>query len=125
ALKAVTRLQLTDDHAVDPAMAAYVEAACRRASRRSLHNVTLSFVADRRDLTEAVRDVVVPTLMVMSRERADWTPELARTVCAAMRTADVVELSGFRTLAAVEQPAALVEAIRAFWHRHPSSRLAD
>ena len=92
-----------------------VDAALRTASRRSLALSVDSFVTRRSDLSWALPRIEVPTLLVATDDRFDWTPELAEAAAARLPDGRVVVVPGANVLAPLEQPQATADTVLAFW----------
>ena len=92
-----------------------VDAALRTASRRSLALTVDSFVTRRSDLSWALPRIEVPTLVVATDDRYDWTPELARAAAALLPDGTFATVTGANVLAPLEQPRATAEAVLSFW----------
>jgi pimeloyl-ACP methyl ester carboxylesterase len=94
-----------------------VDAALRRPTRRSLALTVQSFVVDRTDLSWALPRIAVPTLVVATDDRYDWTPELAEAAAARLPRGSFTTVPGADVVAPLEQPDLTAEAVLAFWAR--------
>ena len=112
---AVIGAMLTDASAADPEIRRVVLDALRRPSRSSLARALQSFILDRVDVTDRLRDIRVPSLYVASDDRGDWSPTDAQRAAELTPNATAVTITEARTLVPLEQPERLAEAILAFW----------
>ncbi|WP_205843800.1 alpha/beta fold hydrolase [Nakamurella deserti] len=107
---------LTDaSRASDPVAVELILGPLRRADREGMALAVETAIVNRTDLAWAAARIRRPVLFVTTDDRGEWTPERAREVSAGMTDAREVTVSGSRVLPAVEQPDALVAAIREFW----------
>ncbi|WP_164983929.1 alpha/beta fold hydrolase [Cellulomonas endophytica] len=95
-----------------------LDAALRRPSRRSLAMTVRSFIIARTDLSWALPRIAVPTLVVATDDRYDWTPELAEAAARALPRGTFATVHGANVVAPLEQPAATAELVLAFWAEH-------
>jgi pimeloyl-ACP methyl ester carboxylesterase len=113
---AILETLLTDaSRANDPAAVELILGPLRRADREGMALAVETAIVNRTDLAGAAARIRRPVLFVTTDDRGEWTPERAREVAAGMTDAREVTVSGSRVLPAVEQPDALVAAIREFW----------
>lgn len=113
--KAVIAAMLTDASATDTRILRVVTESLARPTRKSMSYALRSFIIDRRDVTERLARITAPSLFVASDDRGDWSPEDAQRAAALAPNARALTISGARTLVPLEQPAALADAILAFW----------
>ncbi len=92
-----------------------LDAALRRPSRRSLAMTVRSFIIGRTDLAWALPLITVPTLVVATDDRFDWTPELAADAARALPDGALATITGATVAAPVEQPEATAEVELGFW----------
>lgn len=92
-----------------------LDAALRTPSRRSLALTVDSFITRRTDLSWALPRIQVPTLVVATDDRYDWTPELAAAAAARLPDGTFTTVGGATVVAPLEQPEATAEAVLAFW----------
>ncbi|KAA9146978.1 alpha/beta hydrolase [Microbacterium lushaniae] len=113
--KAVVAAMLTDASATDTRILRVVMESLARPTRQSMSYALRSFIIDRRDVTDRLARIAVPSLFVASDDRGDWSPEDAQRAAAQAPNARSLTITGARTLIPLEQPAALADAILAFW----------
>lgn len=106
---------LTRRSAQDPHIDRIVSDCLVRPTRRSLHLALQSFILDRRDVTDKLSRILVPTLFVAGDDRGDWSPQGAERAAAMTAGARVVIVRQARTLVPLEQPAALAAALAPLW----------
>lgn len=112
---AVLAAMLTDASAAEESIRRVVVDSLARPSRRSLVLAVQSYVLDRRDITDELADLAVPSLFVASDDRGDWSPEHAARAADRAPDAEVVTIAGARTLVPLEQPEAFAVQVRRFW----------
>jgi len=111
----VRQAMLTDASAADPRMRSVLDDSLARPTRRSLALAIRSFILERRDVTDELAAIRVPSLFVASDDRGDWAPEDAAASAAITPHARAVTIAAARTLVPLEQPQALHAQVRAFW----------
>lgn len=94
-----------------------LDAALARAGRRSLAMTVRSFIIRRTDLSWALPRITVPTLVVATDDRYDWTPELAQEAARALPDGTFDTVTGANVVAPLEQPEATAGAVLRFWAR--------
>ncbi|MCP3420564.1 alpha/beta fold hydrolase [Nocardioides pinisoli] len=114
---AIVAGMLTDASAAEEPIRRVVVDSLDRPSRRSTALAVRSFILDRRDVSDQLADLAVPSLFVASDDRGDWSPDDARRSAAATPDAEVVTITGARTLVPLEQPEAFAAHVRRFWER--------
>lgn len=114
---AIVAAMLTDTSAANPEVVGVVHESLRRPTRRSLSHALRSFIIDRTDVTERMPALRAPSLFIASDDRGDWTPEAAAHAASLVPRAEVVTVTGARTLVPLEQPQAVARAVLAFWRR--------
>jgi len=120
--KAVVAAMLTDAAAEDTGILRVVLESLARPTRAGLSFALRSFIIDRRDVTDRLAGISVPSLFVASDDRGDWSPEDAERSAAQAPHARALTIARARTLIPLEQPAALAEAIIAFWREVDDAR---
>ncbi|SDD93287.1 alpha/beta fold hydrolase [Auraticoccus monumenti] len=113
--RAVVSAMLTDASAGDEDVRGVVLDSLDRPTRVSLSRALRSYIIDRADVTDRLPRIHVPCLFVASDDRGDWSPEDARRAASLAPAATALTISGARTLIPLEQPAALADAVLAFW----------
>lgn len=108
---------LTDASARDQTIRRVVVESLARPDRRSMALAVRSFILHRTDVTEELTDLAVPSLFVASDDRGDWSPEHAAAAAVLAPDAEVVTITGARTLIPLEQPSILASHVRRFWER--------
>lgn len=111
----IVEAQLTEASQADESIRRVVENALARTDRHSLARAVRSFIVHRPDATADLPSISVPALYLASDDRGEWTPEDAARAAAATPNARLAVIEKARTLAAVEQPAAVAEHILEFW----------
>lgn len=124
---AVISAMLTDASAATPEIRAVVADSLTRPTRGSMSRALHSFIIDRTDVTDLLPRISIPSLFIASDDRGDWSPEDAGRAAASAPRATSVTITGARTLIPLEQPAAVADAILAFWatHRERASLQVD
>jgi pimeloyl-ACP methyl ester carboxylesterase len=108
---------LTERNRARPEVADNVTDALRRTRNRSLANTLRSFMLDRTDGAHLLPGVQCPTLLIAGDDWLECTPEAMSAAAASMSDARSAVIPGARALAPLEQPDAVIDAIRAFWAR--------
>jgi pimeloyl-ACP methyl ester carboxylesterase len=114
---AIVSGMLTDASAAEESIRRVVVDSLGRPSRQSMALAVRSFILDRRDVSGRLADVSVPCLFVASDDRGDWSPEDARRSATATPDAEVVTITGARTLIPLERPETFAAQLRRFWER--------
>ena len=114
---AVLKGLLTDTNRGRPDVVGNVEDALRKAGRRSLANTLHSFMLDRTDNAHVLPGVACPALLIAGDDWIECTPEGMAAAARTMPDAHSAVVHGARALAPLEQPDAVIEAVRAFWAR--------
>ena len=112
---AIVDAMLTDESAATPATLQVVLDSLRRPTKASMSLALRSFIIDRTDVTERLADIRVPSLFVASDDRGDWSPADAQRAASLAPGAQVMTVTGARTLVPLEQPRQLAAEIIAFW----------
>ncbi|KQU03149.1 hydrolase [Rhodococcus sp. Leaf7] len=108
--------------ASDPEAVDLYRAAVRRAGRGNVITSVRTAAMNRTDLSAAARSIACPVLFLTTDDRGEWTPDEARAVARTMVDAREVTIAGSRVLPAVEQPAAVADAVLHFWKTTPAVR---
>jgi pimeloyl-ACP methyl ester carboxylesterase len=116
-LGVLRRLQLAPASSADPALRDFIDDPTVRTSRASLANAIRSFVIDRHDITEQLDRIRIPTVMIASDQRKDWTGWMAIAAAQRIPAARVVNIAGARTQIQLERPNATIEAVITEWSR--------
>jgi len=111
---AIIDAMLTEEAAATPSTRQVVLDSVRRPTKASMSLALRSFIIDRTDVTDRLAEIRVPSLFVASDDRGDWSPADAQRA-AALAGAQVVTVTGARTLIPLEQPEQLAAAIVRFW----------
>ena len=114
---AIIEAMLTEASAGDASVLKVVTDSLARPSRRSITRAVRSFILNRVDVTDQLRDNTVPSLFVASDDRGDWSPEDAERAARITPHAEAVVIPGARTLVPLEQPAATARTITDFWQQ--------
>jgi pimeloyl-ACP methyl ester carboxylesterase len=114
---AIVSAMLTDASAQTPATLQVVLDSLARPTRESMSRALRSFIIDRVDVNGHLPKILVPSLFVASDDRGDWSPGDAERAARLAPRAKAITIKGARTLVPLEQPAALAEALLAFWGR--------
>ena len=108
---------LTDESSSTTATRQVVLEGLLRPTKASMSLALRSFIIDRTDVTDRLADIRVPSLFVASDDRGDWSPVDAERAASLAPGAQVVTITGARTLIPLEQPARLAATILDFWDR--------
>lgn len=92
-----------------------LDAVLRATPRGSLVQTVRSFITRRTDLSWALPRITVPTLVVATDDRYDWTPELAEAAAARLPDGAFATVHGATVVAPLEQPGRTAEAVLSFW----------
>lgn len=112
----VPKLVGADTTAHRPAVIAEIRALASAQSRSALV-AALKALRDRPDATPGLRDVAVPTLVLVGEQDGVTPPAKATALAQAIRGAEVVVIPGAGHLANLEQPEAFNAAVRGFLER--------
>jgi len=127
-LKPIGAKMLTPASMKDPAIWNVWRAGLLAPTRRSLANSVRSLVLVRPDVRDELREIVVPSLYVVSDQRGEWGPASAAQAAEMTPDAKVAVVTGASTLVPLEQPVALARVIREFWDtlnpNHPTDQTA-
>jgi pimeloyl-ACP methyl ester carboxylesterase len=99
----------------DPAAVALVHDCLRRADRRMLRNAIQSISIHRPDLSEVLRRVRQPVLIVTGSDHQGFSPEQARGAVDMIARGQLAILPDTAYLAPVEAPAASADLVLALW----------
>lgn len=116
-LATLRRLQFSPTAPAHTSLERFVDLPTRRAPRASLANAIQSFVIDRRDITEELIRIQIPTLLVASDQRKDWTEKMASAAAQRCTAARFAVVNGARTQLQLEQPAATSDVVIGEWAR--------
>jgi pimeloyl-ACP methyl ester carboxylesterase len=114
---AVVAGMVTEASAAEKSIRRVVVDSLERPSRHSMVLAIRSFILDRRDVTDELAGLAVPSLFVASDDRGDWSPEDAAGAAAVAPDAEVATIAGARTLVPLEQPETFAARVRRFWER--------
>ncbi|HEX5858141.1 MAG TPA: alpha/beta hydrolase [Microbacterium sp.] len=117
---AIVSAMLTDAAASTPDILEVVTDSIDRPTRSSMSHALRSFIIDRTDVTDRLPGIRVPSLFLASDDRGDWSAADAERAAELAPAARALTISGARTLVPLEQPAAVAEAILAFWAAIPT-----
>jgi pimeloyl-ACP methyl ester carboxylesterase len=112
---AILDAMLTESSQADDRLRRTVLDSLARPGRASMTRALDSFILNRADASEEIRNICVPSLFVASDDRGDWSPEAAAAAADRTPGARVATVAAARTLVPLEQPAALAELLQAFW----------
>jgi pimeloyl-ACP methyl ester carboxylesterase len=87
----------------------------KRADRRMLINAVSSISLHREDLTDLLRELTVPTLMITGSDHSGFTPEQAETAARLIPQAQAVVVPNSAYLVPLEAPATTASLVREFW----------
>jgi pimeloyl-ACP methyl ester carboxylesterase len=101
--------------ASDPDAVALVHDCLQRADPRMLRNAVASISLRRTDITDTLRHVTQPTLIVTGADHHGFTPDQARHASENLAHAQIRIVADAAYLAPLEAPAATADALTAFW----------
>jgi pimeloyl-ACP methyl ester carboxylesterase len=104
--------------AQDPAAIALVEDALIHADRGPLRNAVVSISLRRRDLTNRLARVSVPTLFVTGSDHKGWSPQQAMAASKVLPNGSVAVVADAAYLVPFENPAETIQLVRHFWLYH-------
>jgi pimeloyl-ACP methyl ester carboxylesterase len=104
--------------AQDPAAIALVEDALIHADRGALRNAVVSISLRRRDLTNRLATISVPTLFITGNDHKGWTPQQAVAVSKVLPRGSSAVVADAAYLVPFENPAATIQKVRQFWADH-------
>lgn len=113
--EAIVAAMLTDASAATPGILDVVIDSLNRPTRASMSHALRSFIIDRTDVSDRLPEIRVPSLFIASDDRGDWSPHDAERAAAQAPGATALTIARARTLVPLEQPAAVAEAVMAFW----------
>lgn len=113
--EAIVAAMLTDASAATPGILDVVIDSLNRPTRASMSHALRSFIIDRTDVSDRLPDLRVPSLFIASDDRGDWSPHDAERAAEQATGATALTIARARTLVPLEQPAAVAEAVMAFW----------
>lgn len=114
-LEGVLASQLADASRESPAVMDRMREMLDRARPSSVARAVRSFILDRTDVRSKLSQIRAPTLYVATDDRGEFGPEQARDAVSRTPDARHAVVVGARTLAPLEQPDQLVDAVLAFW----------
>ncbi|WP_457099074.1 alpha/beta fold hydrolase [Microbacterium sp. P5_E9] len=112
---AIVEAMLTDESAATTSTLQVVLDSLARPTKASMSLALRSFIIDRTDVTDRLADIRVPSLFIASDDRGDWSPADAQRAASLAPGAQVMTVTGARTLVPLEQPGQLAAEIIAFW----------
>lgn len=101
----------------DPDAVALVHDSFTDADPRRLRNAVVSISLGRESLASVLPIVSAPTLMITGADHSGWTPSQAAAAVTALPDGRVAVVPDAAYLVPLEQPAAVVDHVRAFWAR--------
>lgn len=104
--------------AQDPAAIALVEDALIHADRGPLRNAVVSISLRRRDLTNRLATITVPTLFITGNDHTGWSPQQAIAVSKVLPNGSAAVVADASYLVPYENPAATIQLVRQFWLDH-------
>jgi pimeloyl-ACP methyl ester carboxylesterase len=105
----------------DPDAVRLVHDCLRRAHPRMLRNAISSVSLHRTDISDTMRHVTQPTLIVTGTDHHGFTPEQARSAADLLGHAEVTIVANASYLAPLETPEAVADAVTHFWARQDST----
>ena len=99
----------------DPEAVKLVHDCLRRADRRMLRNAVVSVSLRRTDLTDSLRQLTQPALIVTGAGHHGFTPEQARAAARLLQHGEVVIIPDTAYLVPLEKPNAVAKLLSDFW----------
>jgi len=115
AQSAILSILLTETSRANGSIRRVVTDAVHRPSRASISRAVRSFILNRRDVSDELGRIVVPSLHIASDERKDWGPQDASRAAELCPGGRAVTIQGARTLIPLERPRELADAVKEFW----------
>jgi pimeloyl-ACP methyl ester carboxylesterase len=101
-----------------------VHECLRQADPRKLRNAISSVSLQRTDISDTLRQVTQPTLVITGADHHGFTPDQAVSACRLLPQGAVDVVPDAAYLAPLEAPAAVADAITRFWASQHSPRAA-
>ncbi len=107
----------------DPEAVALVHDCLRRADRGMLRNAVVSVSLRRPDLTDLLRQVTQPALIVTGADHHGFTPQQARAAAQLLQHGEVATIPDTAYLVPLEQPDAVAKLLSDFWTTQDAPKL--